>query len=524
MSRERIDVEQLQELVRLHRMGVGAREVARLLGISPNTERQYRRMLLLNALLEGDPQDLPELEVLRAAVSASLPSATPAQQRSSAEDWHDQIAEALERNVSPKALWDKLRLREGDSLRVSLRAFQRYYQRLQQERGPSEADVVIPVETRPGEIAQVDFGSVGRLYDPLAGLFRRAWVFVMVLAYSRHMFAQIAFDQRVETWLRLHAKAFQWFGGCVGTLVPDNLRAAVVRAAFRLDDETELNRSYRELARHYGVVIDPTPPRAPEKKGKVESSVKYVKRNYFAPRGDYDSERLALELPLWLRSIAGERIHGTTRRTPLELFEIEKPHLRPLPPQAYELTIWKHATVHRDCHVIFDGAYYSAPWRLVGRKLWVHATASSVVLYCDDERVASHRRATRGVRVTNDEHLPELRGPYRHRQREYWQERADEIGSETSAFIRDVFESADELSRIRTVIAMMRLLQKHPVERAERACARARYFANYTYRGLAEIFRRGLDFDSLPGTNHATYGQLERPQYARRCTDFMISK
>ena len=105
MSRERIDVEQLQELVRLHRMGVGAREVARLLGISPNTERQYRRMLLLNALLEGDPQDLPELEVLRAAVSASLPSATPAQQRSSAEDRHDQIAEALERNVSPKALW-----------------------------------------------------------------------------------------------------------------------------------------------------------------------------------------------------------------------------------------------------------------------------------------------------------------------------------------------------------------------------------------------------------------------------------
>ena len=81
--------------------------------------------------------------------------------------------------------------------------------RLKRVRGVQPEDVAIPVETAPGEIAQVDFGYVGRLYDPRAGVMRKAWVFVMVLGYSRHLFARIAFDQTTETWLRLHVEAFE---------------------------------------------------------------------------------------------------------------------------------------------------------------------------------------------------------------------------------------------------------------------------------------------------------------------------
>lgn len=129
--------------------------------------------------------------------------------------------------------------------------------RLHQAEGVRAEDVAIPVETGPGEIVHVDFGYVGKLYHPREGVLRKAWVFVMVLGYSRHLFARIVFDQRVETWLRLHQEAFRWFGGVVATVVPDNLKAAVVRAAFAIDGAASLNRSYRELARHYGFKVDP---------------------------------------------------------------------------------------------------------------------------------------------------------------------------------------------------------------------------------------------------------------------------
>lgn len=106
-------------------------------------------------------------------------------------------------------------------------------------------DVAIPVETVAGDVAQVDFGYIGHLYDATVGRLRKAWVFVLVLAHSRWMFARIAFDQKIETWLRCHVEAFTALGGVPRTVVPDNLKAAVVRAAFDVDDPASLNRSYR---------------------------------------------------------------------------------------------------------------------------------------------------------------------------------------------------------------------------------------------------------------------------------------
>jgi transposase len=96
--------------------------------------------------------------------------------------------------------------------------------------------VAIPVVTGAGEIAQVDFGYVGQLWDPACGRLRKAWVFVMVLAHSRHQFARVVFDQRTETWIALHQQAFQAFDGTPRTLVPDNLKAAVIHAAFGVSD------------------------------------------------------------------------------------------------------------------------------------------------------------------------------------------------------------------------------------------------------------------------------------------------
>ena len=121
------------------------------------------------------------------------------------------------------------------------------------------------VEVKPGEEAQVDFGYAGRMIDPADGSLRKAWVFTMVLSFSRHQYVEFVFDQKVETWLALHQHAFAYFGGVPERVVLDNLKAAIVRACW---DDPQVQRSYRECAEHYGFLISPCRPGTPEHKGK----------------------------------------------------------------------------------------------------------------------------------------------------------------------------------------------------------------------------------------------------------------
>ena len=221
----------LQELVRLHRLGTSGREVARLLKLSSKTEVKYRKALSAAGLLEGTVDELPELEVLRGAVLAAHPPAQRAPTQSSVERWMREIEEAEAAGVPAKALWDKLK-RDNEDFTGSYAAVRRAYARLRKARGVREQDVVIPVDTPPGEVAQVDFGYVGMLFAPSRGKARKAWVFVMTLGHSRHMFAKVAFDQKSSTWLELHAAAFAHFGGVPRVVVPDNLKSAVLRGSF----------------------------------------------------------------------------------------------------------------------------------------------------------------------------------------------------------------------------------------------------------------------------------------------------
>lgn len=161
----RVDMHRLQELVRLHRMGTGAREVARLLEMSPNTERGYREALAEASLLDGPLDDLPPLDVLRAAVELALPAKPLPQHESSVACWSDRVRAMLEQGATPTAIYDCLRVQEPD-FTGSLSAIKRLCLRLRANDGIDPDDVAIPVETEPGEIAQVDFGSVGMLWDP----------------------------------------------------------------------------------------------------------------------------------------------------------------------------------------------------------------------------------------------------------------------------------------------------------------------------------------------------------------------
>lgn len=522
MAAKRIDMHRLQELVRLHRMGASARKIAQSLRMGRNTMRGYLAALAEAGVADGPADDLPALEVLCEAVRARLPERPSPQQTSSVEQWEVPVREMLERGAGPRAIYDCLRLRESD-FTGSLSAIKRLCLRIKKADGVKAEDVAIPVETEPGDVAQVDFGFAGRLYDPITETVRRAWVFVMTLGYSRHMWADIVFDQRVDTWLSLHVRAFQALGGVPRVIVPDNLKAAVIRAAFGASDNPALNRSYREMARHYGFKIDPTPPRSPQKKGKVEAGVRYVRGNFFRPRELSDMGGARAELSEWLTEIAGKRIHAVTGRRPLEVFESEeKAALLPLPKGTYERVIWKKAKVHRDSHVIYEKRLYSVPWQHLGEEVWIRATPTSLTIYRDDERIATHSRRGTSVRSTDDSHLPDRRADLRHRSRSYWENRAQKMGDEVATLIRAVFESDDVLYNIRPVQAIVTHLEQHPRPRARAACARALHYGSFGYREIKNILLKGLDYEPLPETNTPDEESRPRPRYARSPADQLI--
>jgi transposase len=486
----------IQELVRLHRLGQRQRSIAKQLRMGRETIRSYQVKLREAGLLEGPADELPESAVLKEAIGAG-PS-EQAQVPSSVEQWKPKIAKLRNKGCGPTAIHDYLRLQEPE-YSGSLSAIKRMCRRLKAEAGPKEEDVAIRVETAPGEIAQVDFGYAGQRYDPEQRVLRRCWVFVMTLGFSRDVFCDLVFDQKTRTWLDLHVQAFEYFGGVPSVLIPDNLKSAVIRASFGIDGDPVLNRSYRELARYYGFRIDPTPPRAPEKKGKVESSVKYVRRNFLDTWDTVDINEDRRQLQRWVVEIAGQRKHGTTGRRPRELFEeVEAQELAALPATRWDPVVWKRVKIHRDSHVQVDGAFYSAPWKLIGQELWAQCTSHSVALWNNNDHLHTHGRVGRGRRQTVDEHLPEHRRDLRHRSRSYWIEKAERVGPEVANLAREIFAADDVLLQLRRVQAVVRYLEAFPPERARRAAARALRYGCLNYRAIKNILRKGLDLEPLP--------------------------
>ena len=175
----------IQELVRLHRLRTPTREAARALGMGRNTLLKYKQRLGKAGLLEGVPDELPALDVLAAAI----PQQRPPQQVSTAAGHEARIRELLKEGSEAAAIHQRLEV-ENRELDVSYDAVKRLCRRLRKSEPPSPADIAIRVKTPPGEVAQIDFGYVGLVHDPETGVERKAWVFVMVLGFSRHMYSR----------------------------------------------------------------------------------------------------------------------------------------------------------------------------------------------------------------------------------------------------------------------------------------------------------------------------------------------
>ncbi len=508
MSNRRLNTMDLHALVRRLRTNKSDNNIAKAMHLDRRTVAKYRAWATTQHLLEGA---LPDLATLHALAQATLePSAPPAQNQSSVEAYADQIRALLEQGLGPYLIYQKLCEQPGFT--ASRAAVWRMVQKV---RPPQTPKVVLRLETPPGEVAQVDFGEVTPLLDPELGATRRTYCFVMVLAWSRHMYVEFVFDQKIATWLLCHQHAFEFFGAVPQRIVLDNLKAAIIKAYSR-DRDAEVVRAYAECAEHYGFLIDPCLPKKPEHKGKVErGGVGYVKQSFMpllpalTPLSDANRRMHA-----WLFGRAGLREHGTTHEAPLDRFaRVERAALLPLPSQPYDPAVWKQVKLHRDGHVVFEKAFYSAPGEYVGQQLWLRAGLREIRLFSAQfELLVTHRRATQpGQRLTKLDHFPPEQVEYLNTTRATCQAKAEEIGVATAQVIAELLTSRP-VDRRRTAIRVLKLAETYTPARLEATCARGLAFGDVRYLTLKHILEQKLDELVLPP--HLT-APSESLQFAR---------
>lgn len=482
MSGKRKETMDIRELIRHVRRGQSNRAIAEALGLDRKTVARYRAWATAQHLLT-DP--LPPLGELQRLLEETMASPPPPQNVSSVEPYREVVIKLRQQGVERAAIWERLKERGYTGSYSSVYRFVRQLE-------PPTPDVTVRVETRPGEEAQVDFGFAGRLIDPETGELRKAWAFVMTLSWSRHQYVEFVWDQRVGTWLLLHRHAFTFFDGVVERVVIDNLKAGIAHACWH---EPQAQQSYRECAEHYGFLIAPCRPRTPQHKGKVEQGgVHYVNRNFLAGRAPTTLPQANRDVRRWVLTTAGHRIHGTTKERPLDRFAHERTALQPLPATPYDLAVWKQVKLHRDCYVVFENAYYSAPFRLVGQQLWVRGGSQTVQIYTADyQLVATHDRAQQpGRRLTNPAHLPTHKVPGLMLTRESCRQQASAIGPATRQVVDGFLDHRPE-DRLRMAGRLLRLGERFSPARLEAACARALRFDDPAYMTVKRILEQGLD-------------------------------
>jgi len=475
-----------RQIIHRIRMGQTDREIARTRTVGRTKCSQIRFIARSKGWLERDCA-LPDDAIL-AEVFGKKPGINPIHV-SACRDYEEQILVWLGQGVCLTTICHALVDKFGFAGSYSS------VRRLAQKLGHGKIAASCILDFNPAEAAQVDFGKGPDITDCFTGKEIRTWIFVMTLCFSRHIYSEIVEDQKLSTWLGCHRRAFEFFNGVPSKIIIDNPKCAITRACFR---DPEVQRSYGELAEGYGFVISPCPPRDPQKKGRVESGVKYVK-NSFVPLREFRSLADAnAQLQRWVMQIAGNRIHGTTRQRPLSLFaEWEKNLLRALPDVPVELSCWAQLKVHKNCHIQFEKCSYSVPCQLMGKNVWLRATEKTVKVYHDLNLVAVHPRLKNpGSRSSVDEHMPPEALAWKRQSPRWCRGQAAEIGPSCLQIVEQLL--ADRiLDNLRAVQGIIRLAIQYGPSRLEAACIRALGFDNPRYRTVKSILKQGLDQDRL---------------------------
>lgn len=516
MAFREVSVVVVKEILRLWLSGHGYRSVARLAMVDPKTVRRYVKVAVA-AGLDRERGEQQLTEELLAAVVAAVPPGRPPGDRG--KSWQLLLAhkafitERLERGLTVVRIEQDLARHKG--VQVPSRTLYRF---CEVECGTVAKRTTVRIsDPEPGSELQVDFGRMGLLYDPDQGRRRVCHALVFTASFSRHMFVWPTFSQALPAVIDGFEAAWAFFGGVFRVVIPDNCKAIVDRS-----DPTSprLNEAFVEYAQARGFLIDAARARHPRDKARVERSIGYVRRSFFAGeefRDIFDARRRAER---WCLHTAGLRIHGTTGRRPLEVFRSEEqPALLPAPERPYELPHYAEPKVHRDYHIEVCRALYSVPAAYLGQRVEVRADAHLVRIFHRGVLIKTHPRTAPGGRVTDPADLPPEKAAYATRDLDRLRNTAASHGPSIGQLVAAVLEGPLPWTRMRRVYRLLGLVRRYGAERVEAACAKALELEAPDVSLIARILERAGEHEDLPATSPP--GALVAARFARPEEEFV---
>ncbi len=481
-----------REILRLTALGLSQRDIIHSINVSQKTivkvQRRAQELKLSWPLDESLTDD--------ALDKLMFPKATGASRTKRMPDY-DYIQKDLLRNgVNKKLLWteylEDCRLADEEPLMYS--QFCYYIQQDEQKRRAT-----MHINRKPGEQVEVDWaGDPAKIIDPDTGEIIDAWLFVGVMTYSQYPYVEAFINEKQKAWITAHVHMYEYFGGVARILVPDNCKTAVVHNKDWYNQQ--VNAVYHEMAEHYNTAIIPARVRAPEDKPNAEGSVSVISTWITAALRNEQFFSLA-ELNRAIRKKLEEfsnRPFQKKEGTRYQIFRDEElPLLAKLPATPYELAEWKVATVQFNYHISVDGMLYSVPYEFIKRKVDVRITDTSIEIFYNHNRVASHRRlyGRKGQYSTVTEHMPESHQKYLEWNGDRFRKWAERIGINTSKVVDALLTSQMvEQQSYRSCMGLLKLGDRYSVDRLEAACKKALlYTASPSYKSIKNILATGQD-------------------------------
>jgi transposase len=512
MAFREVSVVEIREVLRLWLRGTALRRVTGLTGVDRKTVRRYVQAAVAGGLLHdgGEEQLTDEL------IGHVCERVRPARPYGHGAAWsliaaeHGLIKGWLDDDGLTVVKVHVLLSRRG--IEVPYRTLHRY---AVSELGFGKRQPTLRVaDGEPGQELQVDFGRMGLLRD---GERRRVChALIFTAAYSRHCFAWLTFRQTTEAVIAGFEAAWQFFGGVFAVVVPDNMGTIVAAAdsvAPRLSD------AFREYAQARGFVVDPARVAHPKDKPRVERTVPYLRKSFFAGETFRDLAEAQERVVCWCLNDAGRRVHGTTQLRPLEVFTLEEaPRLLPPPLTPYQLPLYATAKVHRDHHIEVDRALYSIPGDRIGCEVQVRADAVLVKVYHRGQLIKVHPRQAPGGRSTDPDDLPSERTAYALRDVDYLRRRAAEHGDWVGRYAVALLDTPLPWTRMRQVYRLLGLAQRYGADAVDAACERALEAEAVNVGLIGRILERAAEHGAQPPPR----GRVLSARFARDHSEFAV--
>ena len=343
---------------------------------------------------------------------------------------------------------------------------------------------------KAGERMMVDWAGLTMKYRE-DGKEKTVYFFVAVLPASSYLYARPFADMKMESWIEGHINALEYFGGVAHLWVPDNAKTAVSKASRY---EADLNKTYVEMAKHYGAVIIPTRPHAARDKAPAETAVQIAPRRIITKLRHF--RFMSLEE---LREAVHEQVEVVNEQpfqkiqgSRLSVFlETEQHMLMKLPSKRYEYAQFKQAKAGFDYHVALDKAhYYSVPYQFAGKMVQIRSTSRTVEVFCEGERIASHIRGsdTNKRFITDPSHMPKSHKAVADWSPQRFLSWAEKTGGKTKEYIAWLLGRREHPEQAyRTCAAILRIGSTVAPERMEGACSQALTNNIYSYAYFSKL-------------------------------------